>query len=151
MNLLSLVSPWLDNICQIRRKWYYLSVWNFFNLNEASVVHATTAPICLSFCRSSIIYTGTVFVYSQLVRATWRQKKNILGFLDDWCTRRAILTLYHTGDACADANPPGHATHINSSTQHRPGRLAAANLQPWPVNKINEPLVLREFNFFKFN
>jgi hypothetical protein len=42
-------------------------------------------------------------------------------------------------------------THINSSTQHRPGRLAAANLQPRPVNKINEPLVLQEFNFFKFN
>ena len=25
MNLLSLVDPRLDNICQIRRKWYYLS------------------------------------------------------------------------------------------------------------------------------
>jgi hypothetical protein len=29
MNLLSLVGPRLDNICQIRRKWYYLSVWIF--------------------------------------------------------------------------------------------------------------------------
>jgi hypothetical protein len=33
MNLLRLVGPWLDNICQIRRKWYYLSVWNFLQSN----------------------------------------------------------------------------------------------------------------------
>jgi hypothetical protein len=29
MNLLSLAGPRLDNVCQIKRKWYYWSVWNF--------------------------------------------------------------------------------------------------------------------------
>jgi len=35
MNLLSLVDPRLDNIYQIRRKWYYSSGSLFFQMNEA--------------------------------------------------------------------------------------------------------------------
>jgi hypothetical protein len=38
MNLLSLVGPRLDNICQIRRKWYYSSgSKKIYNLNVAKV------------------------------------------------------------------------------------------------------------------
>jgi hypothetical protein len=35
MNLLSLVGPRLDNICQIRRKWYYLSGSLFLQSKQA--------------------------------------------------------------------------------------------------------------------
>jgi hypothetical protein len=41
MNFLSLVGPWLDNIYQIRWKWYYSSVWNFFSIS--------TCPYCIFF------------------------------------------------------------------------------------------------------
>jgi hypothetical protein len=34
MNPLSLVGPWLDNIYQIRRKWYYSSGWNFLRSKQ---------------------------------------------------------------------------------------------------------------------
>jgi hypothetical protein len=30
-----IVGPWLDNICQIRRKWYYSSGWNFLQSKKA--------------------------------------------------------------------------------------------------------------------
>jgi hypothetical protein len=39
MNLLSLVGPWLDNIYQIRRKWYYSSWWNFLQSKQSKQGH----------------------------------------------------------------------------------------------------------------
>jgi len=38
MNLLSLVGPRLDNICQIRRKWYYLSGSLFLQSERGPVI-----------------------------------------------------------------------------------------------------------------
>jgi hypothetical protein len=52
MNLLSIVGPWLDNICQIKRKWYYLSGWKKLQTNM---------PQWPSL-RGCIIYTGVVAV-----------------------------------------------------------------------------------------
>jgi hypothetical protein len=46
MNLLSLVGQWLDNICQIRRKWYYSSVWNFLQRVYGMSNQAARLPYC---------------------------------------------------------------------------------------------------------
>jgi hypothetical protein len=50
MNLLSLVGLRLDNICQIRRKWYYSSVWNFLQSKQGAddllqVANCTTSTV----------------------------------------------------------------------------------------------------------
>jgi hypothetical protein len=65
MNLLSLVGPWLDNICQIRRKWYYSSGWNFLQSKQGpreknkgqekkQVIHGSRT--------SSVVVAVTVYV-----------------------------------------------------------------------------------------
>jgi hypothetical protein len=51
MNLLSLIGLRLNNICQIKRKWYYSSGWNFFNLNEAPM-----CIVCVSICKTVTLF-----------------------------------------------------------------------------------------------
>ena len=41
MNLLSLVTPWLDNVCQIKPKCYSIKNKNFYQLNKTFVVKPT--------------------------------------------------------------------------------------------------------------
>jgi hypothetical protein len=69
MNLLSLIGLRLDNIYQIRRKWYYSSEWNFFQSKHGlgtpwflvkawngrlvlteTVTYSPNTPACLSVC-----------------------------------------------------------------------------------------------------
>jgi hypothetical protein len=47
MNLLSLVGPRLDNICQIRRKWYYLSGWNFLQSKRGKTLISSSGIPCI--------------------------------------------------------------------------------------------------------
>jgi hypothetical protein len=65
MNLLSLVGPWLDNICQIRRKWYYLSVSIFFFRSEQGPNLTCFSQSCSA--PATYVRSHTVLVLSLLL------------------------------------------------------------------------------------
>jgi hypothetical protein len=68
MNLLSLVGPWLDNICQIRRKWYYLSGWNFLQSNMGfASFHGQLAATALLRAATQLVVALPARVHSWLV------------------------------------------------------------------------------------
>jgi hypothetical protein len=65
MNLLSLIGPWLDNICQIRQKWYYSSGWNFLQSKRglglrSGVVSSGIKRLCVgTYVCTSILKTNS--------------------------------------------------------------------------------------------
>jgi hypothetical protein len=70
MNLLSLVGPWLDNICQIRRKWYYSSGWNFLQSKQG--LRRTQATYTGSDRRISYVQWGREDLYYLAPKCLWQ-------------------------------------------------------------------------------
>jgi hypothetical protein len=82
MNLLSLVGPWLDNIYQIRRKWYYLSGWNFLQSKQGPVFYNYCGNILLLEFVSSV---GFVLRLAGCSGLDWRFTVVTLDFLIIFC------------------------------------------------------------------
>ena len=114
MNLLSLVGPRLDNICQIRRKWYYSSGWKKLQSKHGPSLGQNYNPLSLSF---SFFFERIVHVVSTCLHF------------------HAVPTFSHSKLQLTWFHPTSNGVPSASRLQQWPG--------PWTL-KVKEPLQLHE-------
>jgi hypothetical protein len=113
MNLLSLVGPWLDNICQIRRKWYYLSDWNF--LQSKRGLYICHCQVLWNPQRATAKLNITKSATDKLFAPISDSKSIILSIHDDKVQRICTFCagFFHNADECQDRN-----TKVMSSSSY---------------------------------